>query len=141
MSRCRLAMSVIALSLAMLLFGCGLTAATGEASQAAEAFHQQFNAGQFSTIYSSASPQFQSATTEGDFTKLLDAVQRKLGDFKSAQDAGWRSYSGTSGTRVTLSQRSQFEHGSGTETFVFSISDAHATLLGYNINSQELILK
>jgi hypothetical protein len=39
-----------------------------------------------------------------------------------------------------LSLKTQFERGSGIETFTYRFSGSEALLLGYNINSSDLII-
>jgi len=132
---------LIATFFALLVLGCGLAKGKEQAARAVDTFHQQMNAAQFAEIYRAASPELQKTTTEADFTRLMETIHRKLGNFKTAREVGSRAISGSSGTTVTLTEESEFEHGSGTETFVFSVSDASATLVRYKISSQDLILK
>ena len=42
-------------------------------------------------------------------------------------------------TSMMLVQHTEFEHGSGTETFTFAVSRDGITLLGYFIQSMELV--
>ena len=79
------------------------------------------------------------ASLEADFLKLLQVIQRKLGKYKSATQAGWRGNSTPAGTVVVLTYNSEFEKHSAVETFTFNVSGDTATLQGYNINSNALI--
>ena len=71
--------------------------------------------------------------------RLLAAIDRKLGAVKSTQADGWKINYNPSGTTVQLGFKTQFEKGTGSETFVFRIAGGKALLSGYNITSNELI--
>jgi hypothetical protein len=71
---------------------------------------------------------------------ILAAIERKLGAVKDAQDNGWKIDFRTSGTVVTFSLKTQFEKGNGIETFVYRFSGKEPLLVGYHVNSNELII-
>jgi hypothetical protein len=93
----------------------------------------------FAEIFADASDDLKKATTEQGLVRLLAAVNGKLGAVKTAEDNGWNVNFNTSGTFVRLSFKTQFEKGTGVETFTYRITDGRARLTGYNINSNELI--
>ena len=131
--------SLVAVALLFGIAGCGLKQSMSAAGKSANTFHEKFNAQKFSEIYASSTPAFKSATKEADFVKLLQAIQRKLGKYKSATQTGWRGNTTPAGTVVVLTYNSQFEKHSAVETFTFAVSGETATLQGYNINSNALI--
>ena len=45
----------------------------------------------------------------------------------------------SSGTSVTLKFKTQFERGTGAETFVYRVTGGKAPLASYHINSDDLI--
>jgi hypothetical protein len=94
----------------------------------------------FDQIYAEASDEFKAAATAEDLTKLLAAIDRKLGAFQSSTSSSWSVNYSTSGTSVVYAVRSLFANGSGDETFSFLIRDGKALLAGYNIQSSALIL-
>jgi Protein of unknown function (DUF3887) len=94
---------------------------------------------QFDQIYAEAADELKNATTSQNMTKLLAAIDRKLGAFKTAESNGWKVNFSPSATSVTLQFKAQFERGSGEETFVYRVADGKALLVGYHINSSELI--
>ncbi len=102
-------------------------------------FHERFNSGQLGVIYEKADANFRNITSEDDFNKLMEAVSSKLGKVKSTDNQNWdvRTFNFT--TSIVLIQNTEFEKGSGTETFTFVINDGKATLFGYYISSDELI--
>ena len=104
-----------------------------------ERFRQLMTAQQFSQIYSDASDELKKTTGEQDMARLLTAIDRKLGPVKNAEKNGWNVNYNTSGTSVTLKFNTQFERGTGAETFVYRIAGGKALLAGYNITSNALI--
>ena len=124
-----------------LLAGCSMSKDTALAQAQISVFHSELDAGSFQQIYLSSSPDLQKVASEGDFVKLLAAINRKLGNVKTSTQLTWKVFSGTSGTFVTVVNKSQFEQGSGDEQFVYRIDNGVAKLAGYHINSMALVTK
>ncbi len=103
-------------------------------------FHQLFNEQKYQEIISGADPDMLKASPEAKIIELLQAVNRKLGSVKQSNTINWNVNSFNLETRVVLVQNTTFEKGSGTETFTYRISDGKARLLGYFINSTDLIV-
>jgi hypothetical protein len=123
----------------LLLGACSPAADTGLAEVGADQFHNAFNNGQFDAIYKTADPEFRSSGSKAESIKFLSAVRAKLGRFKSGKTVGWNDNVGPIGHYVTLTREAQFERGRGYETFVFKIADRNLALVGYNINSNDMI--
>jgi hypothetical protein len=104
-----------------------------------ERFRQLMAAQQFGQIYSEASDELKKTGGEQDLARLLAAIDRKLGPVKNAEKNGWNVNYATSGTSVTLKFNTQFERGTGAETFVYRIAGGKAQLAGYNITSSALL--
>jgi len=47
----------------------------------------------------------------------------------------------TNGTFVTLTYKTDFTHGSAQERFIWTLTGGKATLIRYNIDSRDLIVK
>jgi len=111
------------------------------AEQGVADFHNLYNDGKFADIYSAGHSKFKSATTEKQFVELVGAVHRKLGKVTQTASAGFnvRTYNLT--TTVVLTQTTTFEQGTGKERFTFQMDGDKAVLVGWNINSKDLILK
>jgi hypothetical protein len=120
---------------------CSLTKGKGIAEAAVAQFHNQYNAGQFRDIYSQTDEGFKKSASEADFVALLEALHRKLGTVKQANQAGWGVNATPMGTMATLAYEVEFSEGKGTEQFVFHISGDKAMLYNYNVNSPLLITK
>jgi len=71
----------------------------------------------------------------------MGAVQRKLGKVTSTSNAGWTVNSYNLTTTVLMTQKTVFEKGEGTESITFEMDGEKAVLLGYNIQSMDLITK
>lgn len=132
---------VLALATSLVLAGCNPAKSKEAATQAVMQFHQRLDNEAYAEIYRDAHPDFKKASTEKDFTALLEAVHRKLGNTVSSEPAGWRVNSFVSGTNVVLTYKTKFAAGDAVETFSYREDGATPALLGYNINSTALILK
>ena len=60
----------------------------------------------------------------------MEAVHRKLGDYKTCDSQGWTTSTFNSGTSVDLRYKTTFEKGVGDEDFVFRVSGTRADAAG-----------
>jgi len=124
------------------LFGCGgFTKCKPAAEKAVAKFHELYNGGRLEDIWKEADPQFRTAATRQKFDDLMGAVQRKLGKVASTSNGGWNFRTFNFKTTVFMTQQTVFERGQGTESFTFGIDGTNAVLVGYNIQSMDLITK
>ena len=132
----------LCLALSILLPSCGdMTKGKALADAAVTDFHRQFNEGKFSALYKAADPGLKAASPEADFLKLLEAVDRKLGKHLKSTETGWQVKTFNTTTTAVLTEQSEFEHGTGTETFTYVISGGSGALKAYFINSTDMITK
>jgi hypothetical protein len=124
---------------AVLVAGCSSGQELALAEAGIARFRELMAAQQFGQIYSEAADELKKATTEAELTRLLSAIDRKLGTVKGTEKNGWSVNYNASGTSVTLKLKTQFERGTGAESFVYRITGGKALLVGYHINSTELI--
>ncbi len=124
------------------LTSCGdMTKAKALAATSIVSFHQQFNEGKFKDLYTTSHADLKTAATEADFLKLLEAVHRKLGKQVRSTEGGWMVNSHNMKTTITMTQKTEFEHGKGTEKFSFVVAKGVCTLQGYFIDSQDMMIK
>jgi hypothetical protein len=127
------------LAMTLLLYGCSPSLSTAESEAAVGKFHQQFDAGSFDAIYASTAPELKAATSNEKFVKFLSVVHSRLGTVKSTKQANWRVFAGTSGDFIDLTYNTVYQRGEGVEAFRFRTDRGAPELVGYNINSTELI--
>jgi len=133
--------NVVFLLVCLFITGCLDTKAKGRAESAVAEFHQRLDAGDFTGIYAAAHAELKAATTESDFVALLAAVHKKLGLVRGSSLAGWRVNTVSGHSFVQLSYKTTFAEGDGVESFNYRVDGGNPALLGYNINSNTLILK
>lgn len=133
--------AVTAVAIASYLCGCSMSSDWKLAEQAVPEFHDRLDAGQFDMIYDASGEELKRAATREAFHDLLAAVHRKLGDTKSSTREGWNINYTTAGTHVTLSYSTAYAEGNAAEQFVYLLEGGKALLVGYHINSNELVLK
>jgi len=102
-------------------------------------FHERLDAARYEEIYTTANEAFRNSASKEKAIQLFSAIERKLGKVKSSSTKKWNTNSFNFVTRVVLVVDTQFEKGNGTETFTFVVSDEKATLMGYNINSLDMM--
>ena len=134
------ALLLAAVALSVVACG-GVKEGKQEADRAVAEFHGQFNQGRFDALWDAAGPELKGAVSQRDFSALLAAVRRKLGDVTGSTTRSWNVGSGTAGTHVALVQDTTFSTGKATEAFRFAVKDGKATLVGYDIASRDLILR
>lgn len=120
---------------------CNFSETRTKAETAAALFHTQLNEGKLEDIYRSASDPFRSSGPKADFLAYLEAVRKKLGQFKSSDTTFVNVNSTTGGTFVSLNLNSTFEQDVAAEEFTFVVSEDKAVLQRYNINSHTLVVK
>jgi hypothetical protein len=132
--------AIAALALAAQAAACSpmqdMHAADGEIAT----FHQKLDAQDFAGIYGASAPEMKGASTQDSLVRLLAAIHRKLGNFRSGKDVGWRDNVNTSGHYLSISYSATYDRGAATEDFVYRIDGAKALLAGYHISSDALIL-
>ncbi|MFC1462725.1 hypothetical protein ACFLQU_03880 [Verrucomicrobiota bacterium] len=126
----------------LVITGCGnITKGKAAAEAQVAAFHKNFNTQDFSAMVTNAHPDMLKVSSKTELTNLYSVVRRKLGKVTASETANWNVRTFNAVTTVILVQNTTFEEGKGTETFTFRMKKEKASLLGYNINSQDLILK
>jgi hypothetical protein len=132
----------VVLGIALVASGCGgMFRGKKAAEQSVADFHKLYNERNLTEIYATAHFKLKSATKEPEFLDFIGAVQRKLGKVTQTSNTGFNVRTFNFKTTVVLTQSTTFEEGTGIETFTFEMDHDRAILLGYNINSKELILK
>jgi hypothetical protein len=132
--------TVVAMFGALALGGCSFGADVPVAEKAIAAFHAQLDAAQFDPIYAGSAQEMKSSTTEARLTALLAAVHRKLGLFKSGKSLGWNENLNPGGHFMTINYQAVYERGPAAENFVYRIDNGKATLAGYHVNADALVL-
>lgn len=114
-----------------------------ESEQAQEAvlrFHVRLNKGEIDTIWNGAGEELRTAATREQFGMLLEAVNRKLGSEQYTMVKSSQVGTQPGGTFLTMGMETKFDRGTAQETFVFRV-DGDVQLVGYHINSMDLILR
>ena len=125
----------------LLLFtGCNPIKSTAEGEKAVTGFHTLFDAENYDRIYDSAHPDFKASGPKAEAVDFIRSVRTKLGKIKASSRTSWRANSLNLKTNVVLTYATEYEHGKGVETFTYRIADGHASLVGWHINSRELVV-
>lgn len=139
----RFARYLVPFAAAAMLGACGIRESFKDTEVEVAQFHAALDAGKTQKIWTAADPDLRKATSREQFEKLLDAVRRKLGKVTASEQVGWNANATSAGTFLTVTMQTTFEKGSGTEQFVYRKGKgegARPTLVGYHIQSQEMML-
>jgi hypothetical protein len=132
----------LAMFFAATLAGCGdFTKGKPAAERAIAQFHESYNQGKLDDIWKGADPKFHTVATKRKYDEFMGAVQRKLGKVTSTANTGWKVQSFNLKTTIFMSQQTVFENGQGTESFTFALDGTNAVLVGYNVQSMDLVTK
>lgn len=119
--------------------GCGVSTSRQQAAAAIDVFHNELNAGDFDAIWNGADDQFRETVSRQSYDKFVGAVHRKLGRALRTSNQNWSVRSLNLRTSIVLVQHTEFEYGKGTETFTFSVRGDSVKLVGYHIESMDLV--
>ena len=122
------------------LVGCNPVKGTAEADKAAAEFHALFDAEDYDQIFDTAHADFKASQPKVDTINFLQSIRDKLGPVRTTNRAGWQANSVNMKTNVVLTFDTEFENGRGVETFTYRIADGSASLLGWYVNSNALIV-
>lgn len=124
------------------LTACGDTLKGAEYAEVTVAkIREQMNARQFEQIYDESGADFKAATSREDGVALFAAVDRKLGRLKRARKINWQVNTHNMVTIAALVYESEYAEGMATETFSVKVDDGKGELVGYNIQSLQMLIK
>ncbi len=129
-----------AMGIAAALSACSMAKDVPAATVEIDRFHASLNAGRFEPVWQAAAPDLKTASPEPAFVRLLYAVHRKLGAFKSGKATGFNENVSGAGTFVSIGYASSYQRGSAIEQFIYRIGEGRPTLAGYHVSSDALIL-
>lgn len=125
---------ILAAAGGLALAGCSAGAEKTAAEAAVTQFHQLLDQGRYSDIYAATAPDFRQATSEAQFTDLLQRVHA-LGNVRAANQSGWEvNYTG-SGHMVTLHYTTQYAAAQAREDFIYRVAGGAAALVNYSVSS------
>jgi hypothetical protein len=121
--------------------GCGDRIKSNAAAESqAVIFHQQYNNEDLAAIVTTAHPDMLKSSSESEIAERLGVIRGKLGKATRSKTIECGERTTDAGTTVVLVQNTTFENGKGREKLTFRIQDGKALLVGYEIDSRDLIL-
>ena len=124
----------------LVIASCNPLKSTAQADKAVREFHALFDANDYEKIFDAAHADFKAAQPKSDIIDFLRSVREKLGTIKTSNRTGWQANSLNMKTNVVLTFETEYENGKGIETFTYRIADGNATLYGWNVNSNALVV-
>jgi Protein of unknown function (DUF4019) len=121
------------------LAGCGLFEGVDTAEKAAVVFHAQYDAGRFDEMYDGSAEDLRANASRDDFMTTMTSMRKRLGPIRATERSAFNARVDSQGTFVALEYETDFEGGSGTETFTWEVAGGRAKLLSYNVTSNALL--
>ena len=113
-----------------------------QASKLIAKFHEWVQTEQLDSIWSLTDPKFREAGPQEKFNALLHAIKTKLDKVKESNQVAWTVNNTIgNGSYYTVVYKTTFEQGEGNESFNFKTGNDTLSLVGYNIQSMDLITK
>lgn len=134
--------SCLALIAAIGVSGCyfRLTGSNSDALKLATAMHTRMAQGDLAGIYNTADDGYRKAITREKSDGLFSAVARKLGTPQDCKQGNTNLQVPTWGTTLTSVCQTRFsKNATAVETFTWAKSGDQYRLLGYHINSDDLM--
>lgn len=125
--------TMLAAVAALSVGGCAAGVDKGAAEQAVAELHRMVGEGRYADLYRATAPDFRQATSEAQYTALLERVHA-LGSVRNTTQTGWRVSNGTEGGLVTLNYSTQFVNARAREDFTFRVAGGAAALLSHAIS-------
>lgn len=122
----------LSLLVGLFLVSCG---GTDEAKRGVDDFRAAVANKKYHEIFENADPEMRQSGNEDQFVEFMNALERKLGPWQSAEEGVWTVSQSPAGRIVNLTYTSQFANGTGTERFMWRIVDGKALLVGYHVDS------
>lgn len=119
-----------------LLCGCS-PIKSDQAKEEVVRFHELYQNGEYSSIYSFTSKQFRASTSEGEFIDIMKEMkEKKLGRYnKSTLKIVQASHNFLANNEVTLIYYSEYSKKIVKEMFVFEVENGKPELKGYRFDS------
>lgn len=122
-----------------MLSACGVEQNIEGAKEEINNFHYHYDAEEYGDIWEKSAPAMKKASNKKAFVEFLTGVRAALGEEKSSKQTGWNMQSTTDGSFVTITMQTEFERGSGVEVFTFKNVGDEPSLVGYNVNSDDMM--
>lgn len=126
-------------ALSLGLAGCSAGQDKSAAEGGVQRFREMLGAGRYAEIYRNAGPEFRQNGSEESAVRFFQSVRERLGAVRTANQTGWRVNYGNGGSVTVLNYATEFERGRGTEEFVYRVEAGQPVLIGYHINSNDLM--
>lgn len=120
---------------ALFLAACNPMAQLDGSEETISQFHETYNAGDAQALYALTSEEFRGATTPEQMQGLVSLVTDRMGAVKSTERDGFNLNTNNGLTETTVTMKTQFEKGEGTETFTFYGTGDDLRLVGWHVDS------
>src|SRR5262249_49165498 len=124
----------------LLYFGYRQVSGEGEVAVEVDRFFDEIAQGRAADYYRQhGSDEFKNVTSEAEFVGMCQSLQERLGGLRSKKLSGFKVRNQNLSTYVDAAYDCQFERGKGAVRTSFKRQKNQWVLLGFNVNSPELL--
>lgn len=120
---------------ALLLAACNPMEQLDGGEDTVAKFHEVYNSGDARALYGLTSEEFRAATTPEQMEALVATVSDKMGAVESTEREGFNINTNNGQTVTTITMKTRFEKGEGTETYTFMGTGDEMRLVGWHVDS------
>lgn len=130
----------LAAAAALSLAACNPGAQMEDAKGQIGKFQALYNAGDAQGFYRAGGKTLSQIAKQEQVAATMALISARLGKIRSSEQVGFNTAFKNGASSVTITMRTRFERGEGTETYVFNGSGENLELAGWNVNSPLLEL-
>ena len=123
-----------------LIAGCNPVANMNAGEDRIEKFQAAYSRGDDDTMWEMAGKEWREVSTREDFDRLVTTLESRLGPIKGTERGGFNVNSTPMGTTTVVQMTTEFAQGRGTETYTFLGNGDDMRLVGWNVNSDRLLV-
>lgn len=124
---------------ALLLAACNPMAQLDTSEATIASWHERYNEGDARALYGETGEEFRKVTSMDQMEALVTLVTNQMGPVVSTEREGFNINSNNGLTVTTVTMKTTFEKGPGTETFLFHGTGDDMKVVGWNVNSDNFM--
>lgn len=132
--------AVIVGMLALVLAACNPVENLEQSDAAIAQFETQYSAGNLDRMWGMTGEELREVTTREEFDDLYQFINMRLGKIVSSERSGFNLNTNNGVTRTVITMRTEFENGSGIQTYTFHGNGEEMTIVGWFVDSPELAI-
>lgn len=131
---------IFACLLSVILGACNPVANLDSGEAKIEQWQAAYDGGNPARLYALAGDEFKEVSNEEEFADFLEVLYARLGRTVTTERINFNVNATPAGTVTVIVMQTEFEQGMGTETFTFRGGGEEFELVGWQVNSDRLMI-